>query len=69
MSNDRQIHCAEDIAYYKRRAAEETQRAQGAITPEAKRAHSDLAAIFSGKAAEAEAALFTETRLSATGLT
>jgi hypothetical protein len=51
--HDRNIARAEDRAYYRRRAAEESERAERALTPAAKQAHSALAAIFERKA-EAE---------------
>jgi hypothetical protein len=49
------LNCSDDRAYYARRADEEAERAKHAVTPEAERRHSDLAAIFKRKAADAAA--------------
>ena len=51
MPYSREIEHADDAAYYRRRAAEEAQRANRAVTPAAKRAHRELASIFERKAA------------------
>jgi hypothetical protein len=53
MPYDQHLKCSDDRAYYARRADEEAERAKHAVTPEAKRTHSDLAALFKRKAADA----------------
>lgn len=39
-----------DQRYYERRAAEERQAAQRALTPAARQRHDELASLFAGKA-------------------
>jgi hypothetical protein len=51
MHHDNRIERADDSAYFNARAAEEAQHAQRAISPEAKRAHHDLASMLARKAA------------------
>ncbi len=46
-----QIERSDDRAYYSRRAVEEAARAEKAVLPAAKRAHTRLADIFTRKAA------------------
>ncbi len=53
MSYHNEVEHADDRAYYSRRAAEEADRADRAVTLVAKRAHEELAGIFARKAAEA----------------
>jgi hypothetical protein len=55
MPYDQHLKCSDDRAYYARRSDEEAERAKHAVTPEAKRTHSDLAALFKRKAADAGA--------------
>ncbi len=52
MSYRNEVERADDRAYYNRRAVEEADRADRAVTPVAKRAHEELAGIFARKAAE-----------------
>ena len=52
MSYYNEIERPDDRTYYSRRAVEEAERADRAITPVAKRAHLELAGIFTRKAAE-----------------
>jgi len=51
MHHHNQIEPADDNAYFAARAAEEALHAQRAISPEAKRAHHDLASMLARKAA------------------
>jgi hypothetical protein len=52
MSYERQIDRTDDREYFECRAAEEALRAEQAASPEAKRVHSDLSALFARKAAQ-----------------
>jgi hypothetical protein len=51
MHHDNRIGRADDSDYFTARAAEEAQHAQQATSPEAKRAHRDLASMLARKAA------------------